>query len=189
MSVASVRAALGAYFTAGCDPVTGSVPGVLRVYKAMPWYVDGSTWELNTNLGSGAVIFLHLSHRGETRLADPSEGVTPTVVGVKQVDYDAMLVVLYQFLIPSASQSPAVSEDSWVDPLDLTIQGLKDLIHKDPTAGTGPVEDGGDGTRRIFEMGQDDGDLSDDEPIPRRTPGKIWTWPVLKFTVREVITA
>lgn len=188
MSVAGVRAALSAYFTAGCDPATGSVPGVLRVYKAMPWFVDGSTWELNTNLGSGAVVFLHLSHRGETRLADPSEGVTPTVVGVKQVDYDAFLVVLYQFLIPSAAQTPAVPEDSWVDPLDATVQGLKDLIHKDPTAGTGPVVDGGDGTLRVFEMGQDDGDLSDDEPIPRRTSGKIWTWPVLKFTVREVIT-
>jgi hypothetical protein len=186
MSIADVRAALKAYFVAGCAPGTGSVPGVSTFYGAIPWFVAGSQWELSTDFGSGAIAFLHLEDLGETRIADPSEGVTPGVVGMKLVEYQVDLVVLYQFLIPSASQADAAPPDSWIDPLDATMQALKDLIHADPTAGTGP---NGTNTRVIFEMGQQPGDLKVPPQLPMRTPAKIWTWPVLQFSATEAIFA
>lgn len=181
-----MRAALKAYFTAGCAPGTGMVPGVTAVYGAIPWFVAGTQWELSNDFGSGAIAFLHLEELGETRIADPSQGVTPHVVGMKLVEYQVDLVVLYQFMIPSGSQAAAASPDSWIDPLDATLQALKDLIHADPTAGTGP--DGTD-TRTIFEMAQQPGDLKVSPQLPMRTPAKIWTWPVLQFSATEAIFA
>ena len=182
MSIADVRAALKAFFVAGCAQSAGSVPGVSAVYGAIPWFVAGSQWQLSDEFGSGAIVFLHIEDRGEKRLSDPAEGFTPDVVGCKQVDYQVDLVVLYQYMIPSASQADAVPEDAWIGPLDATMQALKDLIHSDPTAGTGPQG-------VIFEMAQDDGDLKGSAPLPLRTPAKIWTWPVLQFSVTEVIFA
>lgn len=180
MSVASVRAALASFFTAGCAS-GGVVPGVSQVYKAIPWFVAGSQWELSDDFGSGAIVFLHLEESGESRAADPAKGVTPGVTGVKLVHYQVDVVVLYQYLIPSGSQV-LVSPDAWVDPLDATIQGLKDLIHSDPTSGTGPQG-------VVFEIGQDVGDLRVSTQLPMRTPAKIWTWPVLQFSAYEVIDA
>lgn len=179
MSVATVRAALAAFFTQGCS--SGMVPGVSGVYKAIPWFVAGSQWELADNFGSGAIVFLHLEETGEKRAADPAEGVTAGVTGVKLVGYQVDLVVLYQYLIPSGSQQ-LVSPDVWIDPLDATVQGLKDLIHSDPTAGTGSQG-------VVFEIGQDEGDLKVSTQLPMRTPAKIWTWPVLQFSAYEVINA
>jgi len=98
------------------------------------------------------------------------------------VGYQVDLVVLYQFMIPSAVQGDAVRPDVWVEPLDATLQGFKDWIHADPRAGTGP---GG----AVFEMGQDPGDLKVAPQVPRATPAKIWTWPVLQFTAYEAINA
>ncbi len=183
MSIADVRAALKVFFAEGCARGTGSVPGVSQVYGAIPWFVAGSQWQLSDDFGSGAIAFLHLEDTGETRIADPSEGVTPGVVGAKLVGYQADLVVLYQYMIPSASQaSDAPPPDSWIGPLDATMQALKDLIHADPTAGTGPQG-------VIFQIGQDDGDLKVSPQLPLRTPAKIWTWPVLQFSVYEAIFA
>ncbi len=177
MSTSAVRAALHSFFSIACQ--TNKVPGVNAVYRAQPWYIDGSTWDLGAGSGSGAVAFLHLVSDRETRLS------MPAVAGEKQVDYDVALVVLYQFLIPSSSQiSDALPEDAWVGPLDDTIDGFKDLIRSDPTAGTGPNPTG-----VIFQMGQDPGDLRITRELPRRSSGKVLSWNVLEFNVTEVITA
>lgn len=180
MSIATVRQALRDYLAAGA--AGGAVPGVREVYKAIPWFVAGSQWQLADSFGSGSIAFLHLEDTGETRDANPSQGVTPGVVGAKLVGYQADLVVLYQFLIPSSTQVDQAPPDSWVDPLDATMQGFKDWIHADPTAGTGPQG-------VVFQMGQDDGDLKVSPQLPLRTPAKIWTWPVLQFSVYEAIQA
>lgn len=183
MSRATVRAALYNFFTAGCDPHTGSVPGVNRVYRAQPWYIDGKVFNLSNELGSGAVCFLHFPDKNETRISDPAKGVTPGVVGVKQVDYDVALVILYQYLIPTATQTAdAVPEDAWVLPLDATLVGLEDLVHSDPTAGTGPQG-------VVFSMAQDPGDTRLPQELPRLLPGKVLSWQALQFNVTEMIFA
>lgn len=167
-----MRAQIQAFVQQGVD--TGAVSGVTRVYKAMPWFVDGSTWQLSSSLGSGAVVFAELPEdNGEVRIADP------VLEGQKEVEHFAALVVLYQFLIPSAAQD-TVSEDSWVDPLDATLDSLKAWIRTDPNLGNPDV---------IFQAAQQRGDLSIKRDPPRRTSGKVWSWNALRFRVTEIITA
>lgn len=174
MSSAEVRAAITTFVATGCA-AGGSVPGVTKVYRAMPWYIDGATWNLSNELGSGAVLFVDLPEDGgDTRLS------VPAVQGEKSVDYLVALVVLYQYLIPSASQSPAVPEDAWVGPLDDTLDGLKALLRTDPNLGNPEV---------IFQAAQSRGDLAVHRVAPRRAPGKVLSWNVLTFHAMEVITA
>lgn len=182
MSRKSVRAALYAYLQAGCTPGVGSVPGVTKVYRAQPWLIDGKTWNLSSELGSGAVLFLHFIDKSETRIADPAASVATPVVGWKQVDYQVAVVVLYQYLIKSNTQTVQYTGEEWVDDLDDTLSGLEDLIRADPTAGTGP---GG----AVFEMAQPPGDLSLPQDLPRLAPGKVLSWQALHFTATEVIQA
>ncbi|HEY8976308.1 MAG TPA: hypothetical protein VIN75_18985 [Burkholderiaceae bacterium] len=181
MSRATVRAALYAYLQAGCAG-GGSVPGVTKVYRAQPWLIDGKTWNLSSDLGSGAVVFLHFMDKGETRQADPAASVSTEVVGWKQVDYQVALVVLYQYLIPSNTQSVQYTGEEWVDALDATLGGLEDLLRADPTAGTGP---GG----AVFEMAQSPGDLTLPQDLPRLVNGKVMSWQALHFTATEMIQA
>lgn len=182
MSRSTVRQALYAYLAAGCAPGTGSVTGVTKVYRAMPWFIDGATWTPNINLGSGAVLFLHFPDKREERVGTPAASVSTTVVGVKQVDYQVAVCVLYQYLIPSGSQATALSGDEWVGPLDTTLTQLESLIRADPTAGTGPQG-------AVFEMAQSPGDLALPQELPRRPPGKILSFQALHLTATEMINA
>jgi hypothetical protein len=180
VSRAGVRAALYTYLK------NGNVTGVTQVYRAQPWFIDGGTWKLSSELGSGAVLFLHFMDKAETREADPASSVSTQVVGWKRVDYQVALVVLYQYLIPSASQGVAYAGDEWVAPLDATLASLEALIRADPTAGTGP---NGDQSGVIFRMAQEPGDLTLPQDLPRLANGKVLSWQALHFTVTELIQA
>ena len=180
MSRATVRKALTDYLTTGTQG--GPVPGVTRVFKAQPWLIDGKTWNLAENLGSGAVLFVHFPDKDERREADPAASVSSTVVGVKRVDYQVAVIVLYQYLIPPAAQAQQYAGDEWVDALDATLDGLESWIRADPTAGTGPQG-------VVFEMGQAPGDLSLPQDLPRLVGGKVLSWQALHFTATEVINA
>lgn len=167
--MSTVRAAIQAYLAAG------QIPGLARVYLDQPWYIDGQNWNLSADLGSGSVAFVHLTHDEETRIS------TPWIEAQETVHYDVSLVVAYQYLIPSAA-SDDVSEDSWVLALDDTLQGIKDLIHDDPTLGTGP-------TGVIFQAGQRPKGITIDRALPRRMAGKVLSWTVVEFGVTEIIQA
>lgn len=167
MSMSTVREAIQSYLAAG------NIPGLNRVYLDQPWYIDGADWNLASELGSGAVAFVHLSRDEETRIS------TPWVKAQEAVHYDVAIVVAYQYLIPSAATG-AVSEDAWVGPLDETLQGIKDLIHADPTLGSPDV---------IFQAGQRPSGISIDRPLPRRVKGKVLAWTVVELGVTEIIQA
>jgi len=182
VSRAAVRNALYDYLTAGCTGAPGTVPGVARVYRAQPWFIGGSSWSLSVEGGSGAVAFIHFPDKNEQRVADPAESVSTQVVGWKQVDYQVAVVVLYQYLIPSATQAQQLTGDEWVDPLDATLDGLESWIRADPTAGTGPQG-------VVFEMAQSPGDLALPQDLPRIVNGKVLSWQALHFTATEMIEA
>lgn len=186
MSRSTVRAALYSYLVAGCTPGTGSVAGVSKVFRAMPWLIDGATWTPKADLGSGSVVFLHFPDKREERLADPAASVSTSVVGVKQIDYQVAVCVLYQYLIPSGQQATAMAGDEWVLDLDSMLEQLEALIRADPTAGTGP---GGDNSGTVFEMAQSPGDLSLPQDLPRRLPGKMVSFQALHLTATEMIRA
>lgn len=182
MSRSTVRAALYDYLVTGCSPGAGSVTGVSKVFRAMPWFIDGATWTPSVDIGSGAVVFLHFPDKGEQREADPAASVSTQVVGWKRVDYQVAVCVLYQYLIPSGQQGTPLAGDEWVLPLDTTLQELESWIRADPTAGTGPQG-------AVFEMAQSVGDMSLPQDLPRRPPGKVISFQALHFTATEMIQA
>lgn len=182
MSRSTVRAALYDYLVTGCAAGTGSVTGVTKVYKAMPYFIDGATWTPSRELGSGSVVFLHFPDKREERAADPAASVSSSVVGVKQVDYQVAVCVLYQYLVKSGSQATELNGDEWVDELDATLESLEAWIRADPTAGTGPQG-------AVFEMAQAPGDLALPQDLPRRMQGKWISFQALHFTATEMINA
>lgn len=168
MSIATVRAAVTTYLQ---DAV---IPGLNRVYAAFPWYIDGETFNLAANLGNGAIAYVHLADSEETRWT------VPAVQGVKRVHYEVAVIVAYQFLIPSADVDATMSEDDWVNALDVILQGIKDRIHADPQLGAPAT---------VFLAGQTNNNLRIHSEMPRRLPGKILSWHAVEFQLTEVITA
>jgi hypothetical protein len=168
VSAATVRAAISSFLA------SPAIPGVTKQYRAMPWYIDGANWNLADNLGSGAVIALHLANDDETRESGGQ------VIGLKDTDYVAFLVVLYQYLIPSGTQATAYQGDEYIDPLDAVIEAIKDRLHSDPSLGNPAV---------IKTSGQEPRDLHVERSLPRREPGKLLAWNTIRFSVTEVIQA
>lgn len=165
MSAATVRAAIQAW------TVGGNIAGLNAVYKAQPWFVDGQRWNLAAELGSGAVAFVHLAERAESRIT------LPALEGNKAITYTAGLVVLYQYLIPT---EPA-SEDVWVDPLDAVLEAIVERFRADPTFGTAGSP--------IFQAAQDPNDCRIVSDLPRRTSGVVQSWNVVEFHCTEIIVA
>ena len=186
MSRSTVRQALYDYLTTGCQPGSGGVSGVSKVFRAMPWFIDGATWTPKVDIGAGAVVFLHFSDKAEVREADPAASVSSVVVGWKRVDYQVAVGVFYQYLIPSGQQATPLAGDEWVADLDATLEQLKAWIRADPTAGTGPT---GDQSGVVFEMAQSPGDLTLPQDLPRWAPGKVFSFQALHMTVTEMIQA
>lgn len=170
MSRRTVRAAIQAYLVAGLP----GIPGLNRVYRAQPWWVDGSVFNLAANAGNGAFAYLHLTHSDETRVS------VPAVQGTTLVHYDVFVVVCYQFEIPSAAVDTTITEDSWVDACDDILQGIKDRIHADPNLGAPEV---------IFLAAQTPKKLTIDSDEPRVTAGKVYSWHTVNIQVTEVIQA
>ena len=172
MSAQAVRAAVQAYFV-------GQVTGLNQVYRAQPTFADGKNWNLATDLGSGAIGYVHLDAEKETRLTLPYQ------TGYKQVDYEVGLVVLYQYLIPS-NTLVAQNGDEWTDALDVTLDGIKNRLRRDPTLGTSVAQGG---TGLIFEAGEAKDDIMIARELPRRSPGKVLSWNVVQFKLTEIVQA
>jgi hypothetical protein len=173
VSAAALRSAAATWFA------TDSIPGLVRVYKEQPWFVDGSVWNLGTSvngepIGSGAVAFVHISEQYESRLT------VPAITGSKMLTYKCALVVLYQYVIPSGVVTPA-AEDDWVLGLDALLDGVVARLRVDPTIGTAGSP--------VFQAGQDPDDDKIIRDLPRRYDGVIGSWNVVEFTANEIVTA
>lgn len=175
MGVATVRTALQAYIAGG------SIPGLHKVFRAPPRWVDGQAWQLNSALGSGAVAALHMAEDTESRITVPAPnvllpGLSP--VGQKIVSYKVGLMIFYQFLTPSGTLT-AIDEDAWAAPLDVIIDGVKDLLRADPNAGNPAV---------IWQCAQGPNGIRVQRDIPTQDEGKVLAWNVVEFDVDEVIS-
>ncbi len=174
--MAAVRTAIKAYMVAG---IGGQLPGLNKFYKAQPTFLDPSQWWLlPPELGSGSIAYLHLSKIGEDRIAYPA------VQGQKLVEYQAVIVVIYRYMVPSGTQDVEYEGDEWVDGFDVTLQGFKDYVHADPNLGTGTQG-------VIWQAGQSQGDLaySLDLPVRDEDAGEILSIAALEMHVTEDITA
>jgi hypothetical protein len=170
VSTATVRAAVADFVT------TAAVPGVGKVYRAIPYWADGADWKLDSKLGNGAVVAVHIVEDAERR------NTLPAITGQKRVDYTVGLAIYYQWLIPSASQA-SHSTDDWVDGLDQIIDALKAAIRQAPTLNDSTV---------IFQAGQGRihetmPDLTTKQGMPRRGEGKVLCWSVVELGVTEII--
>lgn len=150
------------------------VTGLVRVYADQPWRVDGSEFAeaFAGAATSGAVGYVHISDRQETRITFPQGGG-----GQKQVRYTVGLVVMYRYLIPTEPETPA----DWVGDLDTMLDALVDRLRADPTLGAPGV---------IFQAGEGDGPGTVDVVIrrdpPRRTPATVESWNVIEFTAVQI---
>lgn len=165
-----MRAAVADFVT------NAAVPGVGKVYKAIPYWADGADWNLSANLGSGAVVAVHLVEDSERR------NTLPAITGQKRVDYTCGLMIFYQYLIPSGDLT-ARNADEWADGLDAIIDQYKAAFRAAPTLNDAAV---------IFQAGQ--GRIHDNQPdlavkhgTPRRGEGKVLCWSVIEFGVTEIV--
>ncbi|GGH93754.1 hypothetical protein ACFFGR_09185 [Arthrobacter liuii] len=164
MGRATVRAALQTFLT--------GTPGITTLYKDAPWEMTGDNWQTNSLPGTPG--FLHLDHSSESRIALGGEHG-----GLKQIDYTASLVLLYQYVIPST----VASKDVWVDGLDSLLDAVVTRIRSNRAANT-------DGTI-VFEAGnQDQGiQISQDLPHWDHGGGKVRNWVRVEFKVTEIVPA
>jgi hypothetical protein len=159
------------------------IPGLQKVFKAMPTFIDGSLFNLIAAGGSGAIAWLHLAPSDETRWSLP--GPTPTIgaPGIKGLHYDVMVMVAYQYLVPSAGTDPTVEPDDWVDAEDAILEGIKARIRSDATLGTG----GPSGSGVIWSAAQNPNGLTIGPDEPVLEDGKVISWHEIVFRVTEVI--
>ena len=182
MSSDSVTDALVAWLDAP------NVIGLSRVYDEAPWYVEPTSWDLAAQLGWGAVGFIHINHEQEHRVAmGGSQG------GIKQIDYDVGVVLCFQYLIGSTID-PDSGSTGYRRPLNQLLDGVRARLRQDRTIGTAPGVDGLGGIEiepggSILQVGEGDGtsgvDITVTRDLPRRAPGKIWSWQLVEFKVVE----
>lgn len=195
MSMATVRGAIAAYLNTGVGSSTqdAAIPGLNNVYRAMPTFIDPSRWwVLPPELGSGTIGYLHLAKVEDERIA------LPAVAGGKFVEYVVALVLIYRYMIPSASQATAYDGNEWVDGYDAMIGGVKAYIRKDPNLGTNvatlwtgqPGVIYGQYPDVIWQAGQTPGDLAMTADLPFRDEdgGEVLSFQILEFHVTEAIT-
>lgn len=177
MSRGAVRDALKTYLEAA------AVPGLHEVFRAPPRWVDGSAWQLNDTLGSGAVAAVHIQEEQESRITVPAPNVLfpGMAVGQKMRDYRVGVMVFYQYLAPSGGLS-SVEEDAWAAPFDTIVDGIVARLEADPLIGT-------TGQNTVWQAAQDPGDPKVLTDIPKQLAGKVLAWGVVEFTVNEVVTA
>lgn len=160
---------------------TGNIPHLNRVWRAQPTYIDPDNLQLDTDLGSGAVGYVHLARSEETRISIPNR------TGSKAIVYQVGLVLIYQHLIDSADILPAPQEDDWVLALDETLDGIKARIRSDPTMDSaGVIWQAGEGAPITLGTPSD---LVITRDLPRRGRGVIHSWNVIEFQVVEIIQA
>lgn len=192
MSIATVRGAIAAYLNTAAASGSQQIPTLNQVYRAMPTWIDPARWwQLPSSVPAGTVGFLHVARVDEDRVAFPA------VEGVKLVGYTVVLMLLYKYLIPSATQGTQYEGDEWVDELDACVEGVKALIRADPNLGTAYNDPHPPGViysqfpGAIWQAGQDKGDLSQSSDLPARDEdaGEVISFVSLEFHAYEVITA
>ncbi len=164
----AVRAALRAFFQ------TPVIPGLTKIYLDQPTIIQGANWNVQTELGWGAVGFIHLDTSRESRVT-----LGAAIGGSKQVNHTVGLVIQFQHLIPSAFAT-GQEEDFWVGPFDSIIDGIKARIRSDPTAGNPSA---------IFQFGQDNGDIRVTRDLPQDDEGRVIVFAVVEFDVTEIVQA
>lgn len=190
MSIQTVRGAIAAYLNTG---VGGSIPGLNKIYRGQPTWIDPTRWwELPAEAGTGTIGYLHLAKIDEDRIAEPA------VTGAKFVEYVVALVLICRYKIPpDGTDGVAYEGDEWVDGQDVTIEAIKALIRADPTLGTSYNAPNPPGViydqfpSAIWQAGQSQGDLSmvADPPYLDEDGGEVLTFQVLEFHATECITA
>ena len=184
MTAQSVTDAVTAWFQ------PPAVPGLNQVLPGIPWFEDGSMWQLDSELGWGAIGFVHIARESERR-----EAMGGNVSGIKIVTYSVGLVLLFQYLI-GRDEDIQASCTGYVEPLNTLLDGVKNHLRADRTLGTAPGISGLGGIEitpggSIFSAGEGDGsgspDITIDRDVPRRDVGKIWSWQLVEFTVREAV--
>jgi hypothetical protein len=171
MSRASVRRALVDYFS------PPAINGLVKVYRAAPTLAPGQDFEYG-DANWAAIAYVHLPHKAETRIALGGEHG-----GQKMAVWDTALVVVYRWLIPNPLP---VDQDraAWVDPLDLLLDDITDLIRADRTLGTGAggiAWQAGEGDRTNSP------DIVIDADLPLEDKGTVHQWQAVKFAVVEMI--
>lgn len=174
MSRATVRAALAA-FLQGAD-----IPGLHGMYGAEPVFYAGEQLNAGAEDGVAAWAWVVLGDSSEERWSVPAQWPGQDGAGDKGVHYDAAIMVMYQYLIPSAQVTPAVAPDAWVDGEDAIIQAIKDRLHSDPALGAPAV---------VLVSGQNRGDMRVSGDDPRFEPGKVVSVKAIEFRITEVIQA
>lgn len=194
MSQATVRGAIAAYLATGIGS-GGAIPGLNKVYRGQPTFLDPSRWwVLPPEIGSGTIGYLHLAKVDEDRDAYPA------VAGQKLVEYIVALILIYRYAIPTSSQAAALEGDEWVDGWDAAVEGVKAYIRADPNLGTAQATVGtgqpgviyGQFPDAIWQAAQTQGDLSmtaGDLPVRDEDAGEVFNFGVLEFHATEVITA
>lgn len=168
-----------------------AVVGLNEVHAGPPYFADGGSWELDSQLGWGAIGFVWLASDRERRLSLPWQ------TGMKAVTYDATIELVFKYVIgPNEDQKTAAT--AYVRPLNNLLEGVKNRIREDPLFGTRPGNTNPVVTSAglLLQAGQGDvdGGLDDitlDRDYPRRDSGGgvLWSWNVIHFNVVEVIRA
>jgi hypothetical protein len=173
VSRATIRTAV-ASFLAGAN-----ITGLQKVYSGLPMFFAGEQLQLSAAGGAGAFAYVELGESTEQRWSLPALYPGQSGSGDKGVHYEALILVVYQYLIPQQVSAP-VSPDAWSTAEDAIVQGLKDRIHSDPQLGAPSV---------IFTAAQGPGGLrvSSDEPVFE--PGKVLSTRAIEFRITEVIQA
>ena len=169
-----------------------AVVGLNELGPGIPWFEDGSAWRLDSQLGWGAIGFVHRSHESERRIAYGG-----TTSGIKQVVYDVAIVLLFKYLI-GRDQDIQNTSQAYVPCLNQLLDGMKDRLRADRTLGTAPGISGLGGIQiapggSILQAGEGDGsgaaDVTIDRDYPRRDKqgGTIWSWNDFTFQVVEMV--
>ena len=122
---------------------------------------------------ASAEAFVHLGDDSEDREALPGG------LGLKDVNYDVVVVVCYQYKIPSGAMG-GDEPDDWVDGLDAILNGIKARLHSDPALGNPAL---------ISQAGQEPGDIRTSRQLPRVAGGFVLSWNQIHFSLTEVVVA
>jgi hypothetical protein len=155
-----------------------AVEGLNLVLDAAPWFVDGANFQLDSELGWGAVGFVWVDSQEEQRIAlGGAHG------GLKWVKFQVSLAVIFQMVIPRDADLQAIAT-GYRRPLNAVLDGVVDRLRQDRTLGGAPG---------VFQAGEGDGTGSDDimivRELPKRDVGKVWSMNNIEFTVTQVVAS
>ena len=172
---------------AWCGPP--HIIGLNKLWDAVPWFDGAGNWQIQDQLGWGAVGYIHLAHEDERRIAmGGSRG------GIKQVTNDVAIATQFKFVMP-ASFDPDTGPSSYRRALNQLLDGIRGRIRADRTLGTAPGLDGLggidiDAAGSILQVGEGDGaggpDIVVDRDLPRRDNQVLWSWNSVGFKVIEL---